>query len=156
MANLLTVLLAILTTTFSATAICMAFWTWHTFRVSVLMWLVVARAAQAAAALTEVSIGRSKIESAVTAIQAQNQLAPHDLLSVMLSITHLLPILGSLALMLIALGEFAHFGPRLVPSYEPRRALTVLFRIRHVLGVSATILSMLPSAAFHLWARTHS
>lgn len=152
--TLLTWSLAAVTVCTCVIAVCMAIWTWRTFRVSVFLWLVAARTAPVIAAMTEATQGASNMKSTVEAIQTQTKLGLYDLATVTACLSHLLPLLSSLGLLLIALGEFSHFGPRLVPTYEPRKWLVRLFSVRHLLGIFATLCGVLPSLVVQLWERS--
>ena len=151
MMNILTPTFTALTVVMSVGAIWMAIWAWRTFRISILMWLVVGRIVGGASALLNISPDHAKLESALKTLQTQSNLSPSDLFTSMAYLTNLFPMLSSLGLLLIALGEFSHFGPSITPSYKPHWVLTFVYRLRHLFGIFAVTCALVPSVALYFW-----
>ena len=144
----------ILAVVVSVGAIWMAIWSWSTFRVSILIWLVAGRMLGAASSLLTYVPDRAKLESAIKTLQTQSNLEPADLLVSTAYLTKLFPTLATLGFLLIALGELSHFGRRIVPSYEPAWVLLLVYRMRHLFGVLAVICTLVPSTALYIWFRS--
>lgn len=131
----------------------MAGWAWRHFRVSVFAWLVTGAIAHRLALLLTLDPDRTKMETSIKALQSQTSLGPQELWVYWTSISTLFPLLSTLGFGLVALGELAHLGPRIGPSYEPPRTLKFVYCLRHAFGMFAIICAITPSIAFYFGGR---
>lgn len=143
----LTILLFVIT----AVSLGMAIWSWHTFRLSVLMWLVTQRIVHGFSVMLTFAPDRTKLESGLKALETQSHLSLAEIFTLISHLTGLFPALTSFALFLLALGEISHFGPSIKPGYQPHWLLPLMFRLRHLLGLLSVSFTLIPSVVVYLW-----
>lgn len=153
MTTILTLTVSALTVALSVGVIWMAIWAWRTFGVSVFGWLVIVRIAGVARAfgLLNETPDRAEIESMIKALQTGSPNSLQEFLISTAFLTNVFPMLSMAGILLIALGELSHFGPRIVPSYVPHWSVNLVYRFRHWFGVFALICILAPSTALNLW-----